>query len=450
MKRVTPFIFSAAALLLMPFVSTGVQAQSEFSCAGNPYADVNERRLRALDQTLARQLDPVRNALSPMPPEDQPNAPVPDPNPQEALRLINNNIRIDRLESHEKAEIYNLLAYAYYLVDDNARALQNYKNVIAEEGANGPLVTRTLRTIAQLEMIDENYRESLGYYINWACMRETIGAEEYSQIAMIYYRLEDMNQALFYTERAINMVEATGGVGRENWYSMQRSIYYQRGNVPKVVEILKKMVVYYPNPRYWRELGGMFSELEDSTNQLAAYHLAYLQGGIDNESQLKGIGFMLIAAGAPYQGAKLLEDAVAKEQIEPTEDVLRTIGSAYYQAKEMDRALPWMERAAAASNDGEAYGRLAGVLFSLQRYQEAVNAGQEAVRRGGLSRSDQVLLTVGGALHAMKQYDEAIVQFRRINDNRSARARDSWITFVESERTRDQQLRDSGIDLDNL
>ena len=434
--------------------SSAVSAQTEFTCESAPYQETLERRLRALDVSVARDLEEPREFLSPTPPEDNPDAVLPDPNPQAAIDSMNDEIRIDRLASHEKAEVYNLYAFAYYMLEDNARALQYYNRILAEDGANGSLIVRTLKTIAQLNMLEENYRPALDTYINWACLRQIqgspIGAEEYSQIATIYYRLEDLRTALFYIEKSISMTEAEGGIGKENWYSMQRSILYQQNDIPGVLRVLKKLVVYYPNVKYWREMGGMFSEMEDTRNQLAAYHLAYLQDGLETESQYKGLGYLYIASGAPFEGAEIMVEGIELGIIEETEEVYRTIGSAYYQAREMDQALPWMEKAAAASEDGEAYGRLANIYLSLARLEDAVRAGREAVDRGGLSRRDQVLLTIGSALHGLKRYDDALQQFGFIRDDRSTAAKNSWINFVQAEKERDAQLRASGIDLDSL
>ncbi len=434
-------------------ISAGASAQ-DFTCTNVQYAESLERRLRALDQAVARDLEEPRELLQPTPPEDDPDAVLPEPNPAAAVAEMDDEIRIDRLASHEAAEVYNLYAYAYYLLEDNGRAIINYERVLEEEGANGSLVVRTLKTLAQLHMIQEQFPRALDRYVNWACLRQlqgsNIGAEEYAQIATIYYRMEDRASALDFINRAITLNEDAGNIGKENWYSMKRSILYLEGDIPGVIDVIRKLIVYYPNVKYWRELGGMYSEMEDPRRQLASYHLAYLQNGLETEGQLKGLGYLYIAAEAPYLGAEIMVEGIENGLIEEDEEIYRAIGSAYYQSREMEKALPWMERAAEASEDGEAYGRLANIYLSLGRYEDAIRAGGEAVTRGDLNRRDQVLMTVGSALHGLREYDRAIAEFRKIRDDRSTNAARQWITFVESEKERDRQLRASGIDLDNL
>lgn len=448
---------AALVLLLLSFTSQSV-AQASFSCAGMPYMDVHERRLRALDQAVNRRLEAPRYMLNPFPPEDDPDAVLPDPDPVGAINELR-DVRTDRLQSHEKAEVFNLFAYAHYLNDNIPESLNYYVQTIREDGANGPLVERNLKTIAQLNMLDDDFQTALQYYMNWACVRaaktqvsvlEVLTAREYSELSNIYYRLDDLPNALAYIETAINLEENEGRIGRENWYSMQRSLYYQRNDITSTVEVLKKLIVYYPNVKYWRELGGMFSELEDTDSQLAAYYAAYLQQGLETEGQMKGLGYLMISAGAPYEGAQIMIEGIESGLIEEDEETMRAVGSALYQAREMDQALPWMERAAEAGREGEAYAGLTGIYAGLLRHEDAIRVGQEALRLGDLNNPDQIRMVIGGAQAALRRYDDAIETFEEIRDSRSTRAARDWIRYATSERDREAQIRASGIDLENL
>ena len=448
---------AAALLAVLSFSHQGI-AQASFSCAGMPYMDVHERRLRALDQSVNRQLESPRYLIQPFPPEDDPDAILPEPDPVAAFRELD-EIRTDRLASHEKAEIFNLYAYGHYLNDNIPQALNYYVQTISEEGANGPLVERNLKTIAQLSQLQEDFQTALQYNQNWACVRaskagvdvlEVLTARDYSEFANIYYRLDDLPGALAYIEAAINLEEAAGNIGNENWYSMQRSLYYQQEDIPSVIRVLKKLIVYYPNVKYWRELGGMFSEMEDTESQLASYYLAYLQNGLETEGQMKGLGYLMIAAGAPYQGAQLMIEGIESGIIEEDEETMRAVGSALYQSREMDAALPWMERAAEAGGEGEAYAGLTGIYSSLLRHEDAIRVGRIALRLGDLNRPDQIRLAIGSAQVALKDYNDAIETFETIRDSRSSRVARDFIRYAAGERDREAQIRASGIDLDNL
>jgi len=162
------------------------------------------------------------------------------------------------------------------------------------------------------------------------------------------------------------------------------------------------------------------------------------------------MAYMFISAQAPYKAADIMIAAMEEEEVEDSEKNLQLIGSALYQSAELQKALPWMERAAEKSSDGESFARLAGIYVDLERYEDARRTATEAAERGA-DRMDLVYLTKGNAEFNLKRYDDAIRTFRQVD--RNAEAYDSaveWIRYVEAEKNRDQQLRDSGIDLDAI
>ena len=441
-------LLKTISIVLISFLALGVNtvvyAQKEEE---RKFDKVKTTKVKAISQKLAKQLDPARACLSPQPENEGEKAPDPDPNC--ALRVLN-KVRTDKIAGHERAELWNLYGYTYFLLENQAKTKEYYSRVVNEPEANAPLRNRTLKTVAQLHMMDEEFDLALRFYQDWMSLQEILGAPDYALLSTIYYNLDDQDAALKNIEIAIEMREAAGKIGQENWYSIQRSIYYQRNDFRKVIDILEILIVNYPNVRYWRELGGMFAELEETNKQLSSYAVAYLQNGLTSESQLVGLAYMYLGADAPYKAAQILIDGFASGEIEETEKNLQITGSALYQAAELKKALPWMEKAASKAENGESYSRLAGIYVDLERYQDAVRTAKEAIRRGGVKRLDLVYLTKGNAEFNLKRFDDAIKSFRKINDKRTNKSRDDWIKYVEAERRRDKQLRDSGIDLDKI
>jgi len=435
-------------LLVFCFLGMGadlVQAQEEKE--ERRFENVETTKVKAMSQSLAKRLEPARFCLAPEP--EQKDGPIPEPNPQCALQVLQ-DIRTDNLPGHEKAELWNLFGYTYYLLEDQARTKEYYTRVINEPEANAPLVMRTLKTVAQLHMMDEQWDLALRYFTEWMSLQQIIGASDYALMANINYNMGDLDSSLENIEIAIEMRESSGDIAQENWYGIQKAISYEQRNFRKCVDVLNKLIVHYPNVRYWRELGGMYAELEEEVEQMAAYHLAYIQDGFTSEGQYVGMAYMFISAQAPYKAADIMIAAMEEEEVEDSEKNLQLIGSALYQSAELQKALPWMERAAEKSSDGESFARLAGIYVDLERYEDARRTATEAAERGA-DRMDLVYLTKGNAEFNLKRYDDAIRTFRQVD--RNAEAYDSaveWIRYVEAEKKRDQQLRDSGIDLDAI
>ncbi|MFX4227476.1 MAG: tetratricopeptide repeat protein [Porticoccaceae bacterium] len=427
-------------------MSTGVvQAQEEEE--QRRFENVETTKVKAMSQQLASRIEPARACLAPEPEVE--GGPVPEPDAQCALDILQ-GIQTNNLPGHEKAELWNLLGYTYYLLQDQARTKEYYTRVINEPEANAPLVMRTLKTVAQLHMMDEQWDLALRYYTEWMSFQQVVGASDYALLANIYYNMEDLDSSLENIEIAIEMRESNGEIAQENWYAIQKAISYEQRNFRKCIEILNKLIVNYPNVRYWRELGGMYAELEEEVEQMAAYHIAYIQDGFTSEGQYTGLAYMFISALAPYKAADILIDALEEEEIEDSEKNLQLIGSALYQSAELHKALPWMERAAEKSTDGESFARLSGIYVDLERYEDALRTATEAAERGA-ERMDLVYLTKGNAEFNLQRYDDAIRTFRQVDrDSQGYDSAVEWIRYVEAEKRRAQQLRDSGIDLEAI
>lgn len=211
------------------------------------FANAKTTKVKAMSQKLAKRIEPARLCLAPQPEKE--GDPVPDPDPQCALETLN-KVRTDKIAGHERAEIFNLFGYTYFLLENQAKTKEYYLRVVNEPEANAPLRNRTLKTVAQLHMMDEQYDQALKYYEEWMSFQEILGAPDYALLATIYYNLDDRNAALENIEIAIEMRESVGKIGQENWYAIQRSIYYQRSDYRKVISILNKLIVNYPNVRY--------------------------------------------------------------------------------------------------------------------------------------------------------------------------------------------------------
>lgn len=435
---------SVAVLTLSFSFSSLVNAQEEEE---NRFANAETTKVKAITANTAKKMEPGRACLAPEPEVE--DGPVPEPDGTCALIALD-KIRTDNLPGYEQAEIWNLYGYAHYLLDDTAKTKEYYLKVVNEPEANAPLRNRTLKTVAQLYMIEDNFPQALKYYLEWMSLQQILGAPDYATLAIIYYNMNDQNNALKSVETAIEMRESKGEIGQENWYGIQKSIYYERNNFNKVISILDLLINNYPNVRYWREISGMYAELERPRDQLGAFMTAYLQGGLTTQNQVVGLAYMYLSAEVPYKAAQILIKGVDSGLVEDSEKNLQLIGSAFYQAAELQKALPWMEKAAAEATDGESYGRLASIYVDLERFSDAIRTAEEAVRRGNVPRMDLVRMTKGSAEFNLKRYDDAIKSFRAIKDPRSIKSAADWIRYVEAEKKRDRQLRDSGIDLDKI
>ncbi len=366
---------------------------------------------------------------------------------QEARRLLENGW--DKCQdSYEKSQVYNFLGYIYYSLERYQDAINAYKNMIREEDADPKQALNTRYTLAQLYMVTEDYENAAKQLEAWMDRSEIVGADSKVLLAQAYYQLDRKDDALRLVEEAINDYQAKDKLPKEGWWSLQRVIYYQKGDYDQVAEILKKLIKHYPSFSYWRQLGGMYGELGREMDQLVATEMPYLAGEMSKERNLMSLAYMYLGASVPYRAARIIERGMEAGHIERTGENLEVLGQAWQQGQDNSKALPVLEEAARALGEGDIFARLAGVYLDLDQNQKAVDAADNALRRGDLERTGMAYMNKGNALINLHCYDDAIEAFEEAAEfEDSEKYAQRWIKYAENEGTRRQKLIESGADI---
>lgn len=418
---------SVAALVLPLAVAMGAQGEEQ----ERKYDDVKTRQRQAVGQQCGKALEGVQ-ALT----EAESWAQA-----QSALQAASGACKT----SYEKSQVYNFLGYVLYSQDKYREAVQAYTNMIREPEADQQQVINTRYTVAQLYLILEDYPAAIRELEAWMKVSPNVNADAKVLLAQAYYQTNRKNDALRLVEEAIREQESKGVLPKEGWWSLQRVIYYEKDDYKRVVEILKKLIKHYPSFSYWRQLGGMYGELNQELNQLVATEVTYLAGDLDQERQLISLAYMYMGAGAPYMGARIIEKGMKEGKIKRTGENLEVLGLAYQQGNDSKRALPVLEEAAKAAGKGSLYARLSGVYLDLDENEKSVAAARNAISRGGVDRIDITYMNLGNALINLHCYDDAIKAFRQAaNSERSAKYARQWIEFAEKEGDRRSKLIESG------
>ncbi len=360
-----------------------------------------------------------------------------------ALKELN-DVKEDssKWNGYELAQLNNYYGFVYYSLERYAEALRAYERVVSNpDDIPVGLETATLYTMAQLYFIQEDYTKAIEVLTRWMEASPIVGADAYVLRGQAYYSLNNFNKALPDINWAVNDYESKGKVPKENWFALQRAIYYEKGDNKKVVQILEKLVKHYPKASYWRQLGGMYGAVNRERDQLHALEAAYLMGAVTNDKELLNIAYLFLGEEVPYKAAKIIDKGIKDKRIEPTSKNLETLAAALRMAQEVKESLPVMERAAAKSDTGDLYARLAGIYLDNDMFDKAIDSGEVALKRKGIKREDQLQIVLGMSHVNKKQYDSAIKAFKKAaEDKRSAKFARQWIQYAESEREREKQL----------
>lgn len=344
---------------------------------------------------------------------------------------------------YEIAQLYNYYGFVYYSLERYNESLKAYERVVSNpDDIPEGLETATLYTMSQLYFIQEDYPKAIELLTRWMNLSPIVGADAYVLRGQAYYSLSDFNKALPDINWAVNDYEGKGKIPKENWFALQRAIYYEKGDNKKVIEILEKLVRHYPKASYWRQLSGMYGQVGREKDQLHSLEAVYLMKAVKNEKELLNLAYLFLGEEAPYKAAKILDQGIKDKNIEPTSKNLETLAVAWRLSQEIKKSLPEMEKAAAKADNGDLYARLAGIYLDNDMFDKAIDAGKVALKRGGVKRSDSLHIVMGMAYVSKKQYDSSISSFKEAaKDKRSKKFADQWMQFAESEKNREEQLK---------
>lgn len=351
-----------------------------------------------------------------------------------ALRNIEELKGRKGLTDYERAQLWNITGYSYYLQELYPDAIRAYDQVLATPGLPEALLLSTLKTKAQLHFTEEDYESAL------KVVRQLMAAipEPSPDVLMIegqaLFQLRRFDEALVPIKTAIQMYREQGQKPRENWLLLLRVIYFEQKEYELMIDVVKELITYYPKDTYILTLAGVYSELGDTKKQLALTEVLYEQGMLNTASHVTNLANLYLLHGLPYKAATLLDKEMKANIVESNERNLRLVSQAWYQAREDEKAIPPLEQAAKLSSDGELYIRLAQAYLNLENWSEAAAAVEQGQRVGGLKRNDTANIMLGMALFNQKRLEQARRAFERAaSDSRSQRAASQWIAYVDSE-----------------
>ena len=352
------------------------------------------------------------------------------------------------INRNEIGQVHNMLGYVEYSRENYTKAIDHYKQVVAQ-GKDIPegLEVTTLYTLAQLSFVTERYQDALRYMEQWIAKANNPGPEPHIFMGQVYYQMKQYPKAITQIETGIRVARERATPIKEQWWSLLTFLYYEQENWPKVLEILEILVRDFPKRDYWLRLAGVYGQENQEKKQLHTMDAAYVAGYVDRERDLTNYAALLMQAEVPYRAAKVLEKGINDKTIERTSTNLRSLGQAWQLAQEVDKAIPVFEDSAKLADDGKIYERLANLYLEDDAFGKCVTAANNALRKGGLRKSQVVHMIRGMCLYnqdklstARKSFENCRNQSQSREDTTNVKVCQQWITYVDRESNRRAEL----------
>jgi tetratricopeptide (TPR) repeat protein len=360
--------------------------------------------------------------------------------------------RDSRYNGNEIGQIHNMLGFMYFSQERYEDALREYK-IVAAQGDEIPegLETTTLYTIAQLSFVAEQYQDALKYMQMWIAKANNPGPEPHIFMGQVYYQMKDYPNAIKQIETGISIARDRGTAVKENWWQLLTFLHYERENWPKVMEILEILVRDFPKRDYWIQLAGVQGQEGREKQQIYTMEAAYVGGFLSRESDITSLAGLLMQDEVPYRAALVLQKGFEDKLVQRTDKNLQALGQAYQLAQEVDKAIPVLEEAGRLSDSGQIFERLAYLYLEDDEFKKCITAAENALDKGGLRKKHNVFTVKGMCEYNLDRLSTGRGSFvacrdeaRRARDSSNERVCAQWITFIDRENERRQQLAAAG------
>jgi len=360
----------------------------------------------------------------------------------EALSMLQALKTKKGLTEYELQNVLNYIGFVNYNLDNVDGAMAAYEELLRIPSVEDQIRKQTLYTMAQLLTMQENYAKALTILDQWFALETNPAPEPYILYAQNLYQVNRFPEMVKPIETAIEVAEKRQLTVKEDWYVLLNFAYFQQEDYRKVRDIQKILLTYWPKKGYWFSLAGAYTELGEDDNLMAAYEAAHTQGLLEKESEFSTMAQLYMQHEVPWKAAKLLQKEMESGRVQKNAKNYRMLSQALTLAAEDEMAIPALQEAARLSDEGELDLRLGNAYLNLGMYGECVTSIRNGLEKGKIKSPDNAQISLGMCLYNEKEYRNSIAAFREAGKtDRSRRIANQWISVIESDITRNEQIR---------
>ena len=336
-------------------------------------------------------------------------------------------LNFPRLNPYERALAYRFLAYAAIGQEDTPAAIGYFQKVVAEEVL--PIddeasirfnIAQLYASIEEWDQVEETLQAWFGYV-------EDPNAVAYYLLAIAHYQRGNFAEALPPALQAVERSERP----QERWLQLLAALYLNDEDFESAVPVLEELVIRFAKKDYWLQLSLVYGVRGDYPHALRVQQLAYAQGLLTKDDELRRLARSYLFQDLPYPAARVLERGLEEGRIEADREALELLGNAWIAARDYDESIEPLQRAAELAEDGRLYLRLGQVRVQREDWKQATVLIQKALQKGGLQDLGKAQLLLGISYFSDDRPGLARTAFRQARDHESTRAEaNAWLEHI--------------------
>ncbi len=333
-------------------------------------------------------------------------------------------------KEYDKAYVARFIAIMYATKGDNEEKAINYlKTAIAPDILNEADQGGAMKLIADLQMQTKDYKNALINYKAWMKFTGKEDAQTYVKIAQAYYSLKKLDKMIAPADKAIAL---QGDKPNQNPYILKLSSYYERKMYKESIKVLETVVQIFPDKKnWWTQLGMFYTLVEDYKKALATLDLAYKQGFLVKESEIKTLANLYASNEIPVQSALLLEKHIASGLIKRDDQSIARLANAWHAALNINKAAKYYGELAKMTNEAKHYRKQGMLLKQDEQYSKAVKAFNKALKLG-VKNKGQIQIALAESYFYLEKYKKSYAAIQKaMKDPKSRRGAKGWRSFIK-------------------
>lgn len=333
-------------------------------------------------------------------------------------------------------QINEFLGYAAQRTGDFEAAANAYEQVLNSEFVPAEQKLERTRQLTGLNFQLKHYDKARDFAQRWVDASEGKDPNAYLALGQAQYVLENDPATIEAMRKGIGLASQGGVELKEQWYEILLSAYDRSGNNQGVYDTLVEMVRHFPSKQRWDQVTTQFQVISgelDNRTLLNLYRLMLATGSLKRGDDYVDLGELATEAGLPGETASALQAGLDAKLLDDKDKARRVarLAEAKKQADGDHKALPGLEKEAAAGKAGEPDIAVGSAYLTYGEYDKAVEALKRGIGKGGLKRPDEAQITLGRALLKLNRKDEAKAAFAAVPEtSKLARVAQLWAIYA--------------------
>jgi tetratricopeptide (TPR) repeat protein len=347
-------------------------------------------------------------------------------------------IRVRGLNDFERAKYHQIHALVANGKRDPHAAREHLQQALAQDALAPEDQAQVRYQIAGLYLGESKWAEAVDNLKQWFAVTDAPTPTAYYLLALAYYQMEDLDAALEPAQKAVGLADPP----QEGALQLLLAIRLTRQQYAEAEPIMLELVRRYPKKIYWTQMSTLYGAQGDYEKALVFLELANHQGMLTEDEEVRRLAQLMLARDLPLPAAQLLERAFEEKKIKEDSNSFELLSTAWIQARDFERALAPLRRAAELAPDGKLSIRLAQVHLQREEWDDAESAVRTALEKGGLPSPGDAQVLMGITFFNQKRPQDALSWFARAREHKETREEaDIWIQHIEQQM---QQMQAGG------